>query len=363
MNERNPSGVIKLYRPTLAPPEPPKNPFQNQAVRIRNPEELSDLKVVLDILAAKLTWEELPPMLAKFEEQLAKEEKRERVKKAKPTRVEAVALRLVQQHPRAMARILRAYSEAFHKELEVEDFPDVAEILQAALHLIIGREKDMIQAQISLMERLEKEESPEGIRRLVKLMEQHPLPQLTSVTTIITDRINRLAFFEKQIQNDKAYEIRGENSIHNQLKRALWIIDDSYWLLHSNEPLTTFLHKKSSEGTDKERERPDFICANSEDRLVIVELKRPSVKLTKEHVIQLSDYLDTADEFAGDTYSKKAGYLVGNQLSLSDQKFIKKIEGLQYRPYMKLVDDCKRRYQEYIDAVKEDVKPPAPMTF
>jgi len=347
VNDYFPSGVIRLYRPTYANPAP-KGDIAVQSVRIKNPEELSDLKVVLDLLSSSLDWQDLPPMLAKFEEQLKKEAE----SPAPQTKtVDEEALRLVQQYPKAMTRILRAYSEVFNKKLEPEDFPDISEIIQVALQLIVGREKDMVQTQIALLERLEKEESPEGIRRLIKLMQEHPLFQLTSVTTIITARLNQLGFFEKEIQNEKAYEIRGDNSIHNQLKKALWIIDDNYWLLQSNEPLSNFLNDEFANSTEDEEKRPDFICATSEDRLVIVELKRPSHKIVRADINQLQDYLITAKQFK--KYKEKKGYLIGKQISDRDQSFIDEMKDMEFKSYSTVVEDCNRRYKQYLDALKQ----------
>jgi hypothetical protein len=40
-----PTGIIKMYRNTRTPSNAPKSPFTYQAVRIRNPEELSNLRL------------------------------------------------------------------------------------------------------------------------------------------------------------------------------------------------------------------------------------------------------------------------------------------------------------------------------
>ncbi len=341
-NEIYPSGVIKLYRVTRTSNQP-QSDYAYQTVRIRNPEELARVKPILDILASKLGWQELPPLLKVLEEELKQQE-----------RIISPELRkIVEQYPKASIAILRAFDESYRGKLDVEDFPLISEFVKTALQSLQGKQKSMIDAQLELLDRLTEEKSPEGIQRLLKLLQDYELPQLTTVTSIITDRLQKLRFFEREIQNNRAYEIRGENSIHNQLKSALWIIDDSFWLLHSNQPLTTFLHRRYSEAGKAEKERPDFICATSENRLVIVELKRPSHKVTRDDAIQLQDYLITTDEYSGPLFKEKVGYLIGNEISGHDQKFVDKMEGIKFKSYSQLVEECKRRYQEYLDAMQK----------
>lgn len=82
-------------------------------------------------------------------------------------------------------------------------------------------------------------------------------------------------------------EIKGINSIQNQIARSMWIIDDKYWLLQANQPLTSFLKKQYPKGAEDERRRPDFICVSNEYTLVIVEIKRPSHEMTMDDIVQI----------------------------------------------------------------------------
>lgn len=337
-----PTGGVRLYRVTRAPSLPPKSTFAYQSVRIKSPEELSKIKPALDYLAGKLGWQELPPLLKELEDQLKSEQS-----------VDPEILKIVRQYPRTSIGMLKAFDEVFRKKVDIEDLPLVLDYFNTVLDSISGKQKLMIDLQLDILNRLGNEKSPGGMQSLLKLLQQYELPQLTSVTSIITDRLQRLRFFEAEIQNEHAYEIKGVNSIHNQLAKALWIIDDSYWLLHSNEPLTNFLRKRYSESSEDEKRRPDLICCGDSDNLVIVELKRPSHRVTKDDINQLQDYLVTADEYYQPAFRTKQGFIIANEISAHDQKVVENIRNVQFRSYSRLIEDCKKRYQEYLDAIRK----------
>lgn len=183
-------------------------------------------------------------------------------------------------------------------------------------------------------------------------MEEHTLPEITTVASIITTRLQKLRIFEKSIQNENAYEIKGMNSVHNQIAHAMWIIDDAYWLLHANEPLTNFLKKEYPKATEEEKRRPDFICVSNEHTLVIVEIKRPSHEMTMNDINQIQDYLATTEEHRPE-FKVTKGFLVGKTMSDHLQKILDDIANVHFKPYTRLVDDCKRRYQQYLEALEK----------
>lgn len=330
-----PEGALRLYRLTSDISKDGGKGYVYRSVRIKNPEELMKTKLALDYLSGVLKWQELPPLLKDLEEQMKKRGD-----------IDPEVLRIVQQYPKASISVLKAF-DAVYGRVDVEDAPLISEYMNTAFKSLLGKQESMISLQLDLINRLNEEKRPEGIQKLLRLLEEYDLPQITSVASITTDRLQKLKVFEAQIQNENAYEIKGKNSIHNQLANALWLLDDSYWLLHSNEPLTNFL-KGRYEGD--ERVRPDFICADNRADLVIVELKRPSKVITIDDIDQLENYLVTADEFSRQ-YSDKRGFIIGKSISDHNQKVIENRRNIQFKSYVQLVSDCRRRYQEYLDAI------------
>lgn len=341
-----PQGVLRLYRLTSSAPEGGKRSFRYQSVRIKNPEELAKTKPFLDYLAGKLNWQDLPPLLKNLEEQL---------KKGETTDPEA--LKIVQQYPKAAIGVLKAFDSVYHGRLEIEDMPLITEYMNTVFKSLLGRQQDMIALQLELLNQLSKEKRPEGMERLLKLLEEYNLPQITSVASVITDRLEKLKVFEAQIGNENAYEIKGTNSIHNQLANALWLLDDSYWLLHANETLATLVQKKYPL-SGNEKLRPDFIFADNKSDLVIVELKRPKHAVGMRDINQLQDYLAGIDEFKKYGNSKR-GFIIGKSISAHNQKIVDQMKNIEFKSYVRLVDDCRDRYQEYLEAIEKSKEQPA----
>lgn len=331
-NEKN---ILKIKRVTYSPKH---EEYGYQTVRVKTAEELAKVKIGLEYLAGKLEWQELPNHLANLQEELNNQKK-----------IDPEILKLVEQHPHLSIKVLRAFDKIFKGKVDVDDLPLISEYMETILGSLQGKQESVINLQMELIERLGTEDE-KGKKRLLKLLEQYRLPQLTSVTSVITDRLQKLALFDKHIQSDDAYEIKGKNSIHNQLARSLWILDDSYWLLRSNQTLKNQIGKRYEKQT--KRKRPDFICADFENKLVIVEIKRPSMPLKREHINQVEDYLVLADEFKN--YTEKQGFLIAQNISPLLEKNLALKPDIKFKSYVTVVDNCKSRYREYLDAIEKE---------
>jgi hypothetical protein len=338
----NPAGVVRLYRVTKTPTLAAKTDFAYQSVRIKSPEELAKVKPILDYLSGKLGWEKLSPMLEEFEKKLREDQS-----------FDPEILKIVQQYPRTVVLgVLKAFDARYKGKIEIEDFDIVGDFMKAAYQSLLGKQVQMVDLMTDVITKLGQERTAEGMQKLLKLMEEHTLPEITTVASIITTRLQKLRIFEASINNDNAYEIKGPNSIHNQIANSMWIIDDAYWLLHSNQPITSFLRKEYPQGTAEERKRPDFVCVSNTHTLVLLEIKRPKEEITQSDINQLQNYLATIEEHRQE-FASLEGYLIGKTLSSHLQKVLNKIENVKFIPYTKLVDDCKRRYQQYLDAFEK----------
>lgn len=336
----NPHGAMRLYRVTRAPSSPPKSDFAYQSVRIKTPEELAKVRPILDFLSGKLGWEKLPPMLETLEKKLKQEEP-----------FDPELKKIVTQYPRAAMSVLKAFDTIYHGDIEIEDFDLISDYMKTALQSLLGKQVVMVNLMTDMINKLGEEKTPEGIQKLLRLMEEHTLPEITTVASIITSRLQRLRIFETSIQKENAYEIKGVNSIQNQIACSMWIIDDAYWLLHANEPLTGFLKKQYPEATKDEKRRPDFICVSNEHTLVIVEIKRPNHEMTMDDINQIQNYLATIEEHRPE-FATRIGFLIGKTMSAHLQKILDKITNVKFKPYTRLVDECKRRYRQYLDVLE-----------
>jgi hypothetical protein len=341
-SEYYPSGVIRVKRVTLRTPSFSDSNFAMESVRIKTPEELDKVKHQIDYLAQRLGWKELAEHIETVREQLEKR-----------TQLDPRALKLVEQYPEAVIEMVKTLDKILGKrELTIEEIPLVRKFTDTLLNALLGKKELMIDLNLNLVKRLGKETDPRGITELLKLLEEYELPQLTSVTGIITDRLQKLKLLEAQIQNEKTYEIKGKNSIHNQLAEALWILDDRYWLLSSNKPLQNLLGKTYEK--KKSGKRPDFICADFEKTLVIVEIKRPSLKVERKHIDQLEEYIIMASDFQ--EYEEKIGYLVAKKISKELRRLLNHRPLIKFKSYSQVIKECRTRYKQYLDAVEKRKK-------
>ena len=131
------------------------------------------------------------------------------------------------------------------------------------------------------------------------------------------------------------------------------MIDERYWLLKSNATLRNFIGDEMSKRDEKEygKKRPDFVCGSIDNRLIIVELKRPSKMLIVDDLNQLETYLTIVDSYST-TYGEVQAFLVGNKLSDDLRRHLKYRRQIRVISYSDLIDRTEKRYQEYLRFVE-----------
>jgi hypothetical protein len=173
--------------------------------------------------------------------------------------------------------------------------------------------------------RLAVETDPRSLERIIqevlklpqeKVDEFHALLQKTSLTAMlsatrmVTERLELLTGLEHLLFSPEASAVVRETAhLHRILERATWLFGEEYALHVSDQSLTTLLHrhlellgredlieKEPVTDADGRDRRIDFMLGralelntNRRDHLV-VEIKRPSVKLGRVELAQIEDY-------------------------------------------------------------------------
>ena len=164
---------------------------------------------------------------------------------------------------------------------------------------------------------------------------------------------NTIELFERQIQDPRTFEIRGDKSIHRILERAMWLVSEEYWLLHSNRTLRVQIGDEMS-ARDKKKfgsKRPDFVCGTAENRLIILELKRPGNEVSVKDLNQLETYLAVAKTYL--KFSSARGYLVGSKI---DDELARRLEfrrGCEILLYANIISATKKRYHEFLKSLDD----------
>lgn len=212
--------------------------------------------------------------------------------------------------------------------------------------------------KIALQEILAKiskeKDSENAIEKLADFMEEWNLLQVTSLLGILKSRLQTIGTFEQMIHDDNTYELRGDKSIHRVLEKSMWLIDDGYWIVQSNKSLREFIGKELVEKDKKyEKKRPDFACVIYGNKLIIIEIKRPSVELKKKDLDQVEDYQLIIRKYKAKQYSSVEIFLVGSKISDEARERANLRRGISLMTYQDLLERCRTRYNEYLTILEE----------
>ncbi len=259
-------------------------------------------------------------------------------------------LTINKQYPKVITGIIKALD---FKKINEKNHKHILDILGSIVS-IIDKSDEAFQVSFKNILKSLPKQGKVALDELDELLKDWTLKQVTGVTQIIKERLNEITRFETAINKDETYEIRGNNSIHRILERAMWIIDERYWLLYSNETLRKIVGDEIVKQNKKdEKKRPDFVCGSIDNKLIIVELKRPSHKLITDDLGQVEKYLKIIESHS-QNYKSFETYLFGKKIDddlLKTMKY-RRTDIFKIRTFADLIDDTKRRYREYLEKIK-----------
>lgn len=208
------------------------------------------------------------------------------------------------------------------------------------------------------------EQPIKDIEEFVKLLEELKLSTINSLVTHVTSRINFIDMFETVIHQDSSYERRGAGSVHNLLKANIWIVDRNYSILHDDETLKKIILEqwgKDIKPVDEAETRPDFLCMidpfgeqRGVKRLIILEIKRPSVKIKFAHMEQVMKYKTVLQKYSGKQIDEYVCYMIGREIepSLAATDFSQ--SGFIAKTYTDFISEARIFYKEYLKIIEEE---------
>jgi ribosomal protein L40E len=256
---------------------------------------------------------------------------------------------LVGQNPKFVTQVIK---ELKLDKVSEEDFPKLSEAIGDLAQIFIGIDEAQRTAIKKLIKQLPKQ-GKKAIEELSTLMEELTAGQIAAVAGEVNRRVGLLNTFKERVLDDRTYEITGEGSIHRLLEQAMWIVDERYWLMHSNRQLRTVVAKELAKEDKKlEKQRPDFVCGTVDRKLIIIEIKRPSHTLGVADLNQLERYVMLCQKYNAELTSYEA-ILVGQKES-DDLTRTRKLRGgsQKVQTYTQLIDDTERRYADYLKALE-----------
>lgn len=206
------------------------------------------------------------------------------------------------------------------------------------------------------------EQPIEDLSQFVKLLEELKLSTINSLVTHVTSRIKFIDMFEKAIHNDDSYERRGDDSIHNLLKLNMWIINQNYSILHDDTTLKNIIlaqWEKKLTADEHGNVRPDFLCMvdpiaeeEGKTRLVVIEIKRPSIKINLSHIGQVMEYRTILQKYSGRDIEDFKCYVIGREVDPQLQVNSFASSGFNVKTYTDFIREAKRFYKEYLKIIE-----------
>jgi len=272
-----------------------------------------------------------------------------RKRKESEKRVKGDIRNLIKEYPDFLKQVAESIDPG---KLEKEDVDGLVEILGNLCDAVSGADTGFRRAFLAVVKRLPAQPK-RALDDLEALLSSWSLRQIASVAQQVKSRIETMELFKRQIQDKRTYEIRGANSIHRILERAMWLVDERYWLLQSNQSLLKFIGDEMAKKDKKKfgKKRPDFACGMVGERLIIIEIKRPARTMTIDDLNQLETYFTIAEQYK--SYNSYEGYLIGNK---KDEDLMRRLKHRSRRfkvwTYSDLLDSTEKRYRNYLDAIK-----------
>ncbi len=277
--------------------------------------------------------------LIEISRNLEREQAEERKKKFLRTRSVQIALKKL---PKEIQKKIKKLIEEVIPKLNELSQKDAVTIMDLLIRSMESNE------MMNILKNLE-EANVKDIQKLAKILETWGIYEISSTTEHIQNRLAVINKFEEVIDNINSLEYE---DIHKLLEKNLWLLSDNYTLYASNKTLKTVLDNKiAKKFKEHEKDRPDIIVKTLLDKVLIIELKRPSHKVVSEDFAQVSKY-ETIITSNKPNAKLIECYLIGNEFdeSVKNPKYEK--IGIYLKSYSEILQEAKERYKEILHILK-----------
>ncbi len=189
----------------------------------------------------------------------------------------------------------------------------------------------------------------EDTEKLLNLIREWQIVEAKEMARVSKGRVKAIEKFQKLIENN-ALEVP---ELHNFLKEFPWMIDPRWTLVVNELRYSDVLDDEFRETKpvlEKDR-RMDFICVREGTNLIVVEIKRPNLKVSVAELNQIEEYVSFMRDHIEQTtdpeyqYEDVIGYLLCGDLVKNYRVAGKRRNLANSRIYV-------RRYTDLLDMVK-----------
>lgn len=172
---------------------------------------------------------------------------------------------------------------------------------------------------------------------------------------VAVGRIQAIEQFEKFINNDESES----KIIQPFLEKFPWLLDPRITTFEREVTFKKILKEKfPDEKLSVNDRRIDFLCNLVNGELIIIELKRPRIKISQKEVDQALAYKEFIQDHYGTSVTKITTYLISNRYDMSRTvktivESLEKNGELYIKSYSDLLTEAKQFNQEFIKKYHE----------
>ena len=194
--------------------------------------------------------------------------------------------------------------------------------------------------------------SSKDIEKLADLVSEWGVRDVSGVAELIKHRIDIIKKL-KELVNDDAIE----GKIHKLFSKNLWLINDEYRLWSSNRTIKNILDKKlKQQFKGKENLRPDLVCLENSSNVVIIEFKRPTVKITTRDFAQVLEYKGILQSEIPQTSSNIVTFVIGKTYdeTVRAVKSEQEKSGNFLMSYFDILIKAEKKFSEILDILQNN---------
>ena len=201
----------------------------------------------------------------------------------------------------------------------------------------------------------------EDTEKLFDLFREWQIVEAKEMARVTEGRITTIEKLQNLIENN-ALEVP---TLHNFLKEFPWVMDPRWTLVDDEKRYSELLRDKFPEDIDvlESDRRIDFLCVREGTNLVVVEIKRPTSKVSVKEFNQIEEYVSFMRDHIQKTtdpdyqYKEVTGYLLCGDLVDTYQVRGKRDNlanaQIYIRRYVDLLDMVKRAHDDFLNRYKQ----------
>lgn len=127
------------------------------------------------------------------------------------------------------------------------------------------------------------------IHNVIDFIDKWKLIEAKEISKVAQGRIDVINTFEEMIRNQSSET----KVIQPFLEHFPWLINPQIVFFEREKQLSSMLKEIFPDDTLPEKDgRIDFLCTDTNNKIILIELKRPGISLDDIHLIQLNKYID-----------------------------------------------------------------------